>query len=41
MFTCIDCHAHTKPDMDDEHDDVGGYEYQTSACYACHPDGKE
>ncbi len=40
-FTCTDCHAHTRRDMDDEHDDVEGYLYSTPACYACHPDGRE
>jgi len=41
VFTCIDCHAHEKNDMDDEHNDVGGYSYNSQACYNCHPDGKE
>jgi hypothetical protein len=27
--------------MDDEHDDVGGYVYESTACYTCHPDGEE
>jgi hypothetical protein len=40
-FSCIDCHAHSKREMDDEHDRVRGYVYSTPACYACHPDGKE
>ena len=40
-FTCVDCHAHTRSDMDDEHDDVGGYLYSSPACLACHPDGHE
>ncbi|KAA3612856.1 MAG: hypothetical protein DWQ01_03910 [Planctomycetota bacterium] len=41
IFTCTDCHAHRKNDMDDEHDDVNGYVYQTAACYQCHPRGRE
>lgn len=40
-FTCTQCHEHTKRDMDDEHDDVREYVYETMACYACHPDGQE
>jgi hypothetical protein len=27
--------------MDDKHDDVGGYRYDSNACFACHPDGRE
>ncbi|MCF8233954.1 MAG: hypothetical protein K9G67_00885 [Bacteroidales bacterium] len=39
LFTCIDCHEHNKPDTDEEHDEVGGYIYESIACYECHPDG--
>ena len=41
IFECIFCHAHTQPDMDDEHDDVSGYIYESNACLSCHPDGEE
>jgi len=41
VFTCTDCHAHRRNDMDDEHDDVGGYSYNSAACLDCHPDGEE
>ena len=41
IFTCIDCHEHNQPDMDDDHDEVTGYVYESNACYACHPDGGE
>ena len=40
-FTCLLCHEHRRSKMDDEHDDVGGYSYQSSACYSCHPDGRD
>ena len=40
LFSCIDCHAHSKSSMDSEHDDVGGYAYNSQACYACHPNGR-
>ncbi len=40
-FSCVDCHEHRQSEMDDEHDDVGGYVYESSACYACHPNGEE
>lgn len=38
-FSCFKCH--TKPDMDDEHDDVNGYAYQNNLCLQCHPDGND
>jgi hypothetical protein len=40
QFSCIDCHAHNKSAMDNEHDEVGGYSYNSQACYTCHPDGR-
>jgi hypothetical protein len=39
IFSCIDCHAHLQPDMDAEHQGIGGYIYNSSACFECHPDG--
>jgi hypothetical protein len=41
VFSCIDCHEHNQSDMDDEHDNVSGYVYQSSACFNCHPDGED
>lgn len=41
LFTCIDCHEHEKGDMDDEHEGIGGYTYNSIACLECHPDGTE
>ena len=41
VFSCLGCHEHRRSEMDDEHDDVGGYRYESSACYACHPRGRE
>lgn len=38
-FTCTDCHEHNQSDMNEEHDDVGGYEYNSLACFGCHPTG--
>ena len=40
-FSCIDCHEHSRNEMDEEHSDVGGYVYNSQACYACHPTGTE
>jgi hypothetical protein len=39
IFSCTDCHEHNKPDMDNEHDDVSGYVYESLACLGCHPTG--
>jgi len=39
VFSCINCHEHNKPDTDNEHQGVGGYSYNSDACYACHPTG--
>lgn len=39
IFTCTDCHEHEQGDMDDEHDEVSGYSYNSLACYGCHPTG--
>jgi hypothetical protein len=39
LFTCIDCHEHNQSEMDEEHDDVGGYIYESMACFECHPTG--
>jgi hypothetical protein len=36
-FNCLDCHDQTE--TDDDHDEVGGYVYQSQACFNCHPDG--
>ncbi|PLX10061.1 MAG: hypothetical protein C0598_11240 [Marinilabiliales bacterium] len=41
IFTCTSCHEHNKGEMDDEHDDVSGYIYESTACLECHPTGSE
>lgn len=41
VFSCITCHEHNREEMDDEHEDVGGYVYESNACLACHPDGED
>ncbi len=38
-FACINCHEHTKARTDSRHSNVGGYVYESSACYRCHPTG--
>lgn len=39
IFSCIDCHAHNQADMDNQHQGIGGYSWNSDACYACHPTG--
>ncbi len=42
LFSCIDCHEHSnRGDVDNDHEDVPGYTYTPTSCYACHPDGEE
>ncbi|MFN7942612.1 MAG: NAD(P)-binding domain-containing protein [Thermoanaerobaculia bacterium] len=40
VFSCIGCHEHDRSRMDSAHHDVGGYHYDSAACYSCHPDGR-
>ncbi|MBK9104521.1 MAG: hypothetical protein IPL92_08110 [Saprospiraceae bacterium] len=37
-FTCITCHSN--PGTDNEHNEVFGYSYTSTACLACHPNGR-
>jgi Zn finger protein HypA/HybF involved in hydrogenase expression len=42
LFSCIDCHEHSnESEMRDEHSGVGGYRFESNACYSCHPTGEE
>jgi hypothetical protein len=41
VFSCITCHEHNRAEMVDEHEDVGGFVYESTACYSCHPDGED
>ncbi len=41
VFECTTCHEHDQNKMDDEHNDVNGYVYESTACLACHPTGSE
>ena len=36
-FSCTNCHMN--PETDEEHEGVGGYVYENTACLACHPAG--
>jgi len=39
LFFCTNCHKHVESRMALEHQNVPGYVYENTACYACHPDG--
>jgi hypothetical protein len=38
VFSCLSCHGQSRTDA--EHNGIGGYSYQSSACFMCHPDGR-
>ena len=38
VFTCITCH--TSSETNNDHSEVSGYVYESSACFQCHPNGK-
>jgi len=39
-FSCIDCHEHNNAnDMAKEHDEVSGFQFVSTACFGCHPNG--
>jgi len=40
-FSCLNCHAHDKTQMDNRHRDVPGYSFDSQSCFACHPEGRE
>lgn len=39
VFTCLTCHQPGPTNSD--HNGVNGYQYNSAACYACHPNGEE
>lgn len=41
VFSCINCHEHNRTRMDQEHQNVNGYVYQSDACLDCHPNGNK
>lgn len=42
VFSCIDCHEHNdQTQVDDDHQGVSGYIYESNACYSCHPTGEQ
>lgn len=41
VFSCLNCHEHAKASMDSKHSGNSRYSYTSSACYSCHPRGRE
>jgi hypothetical protein len=39
VFTCLSGGCHPQGETNGHHDDVGGYRYDSNACYNCHPRG--
>ena len=39
VFDCLECHPSSE--MNEEHEEVPGYVYQSPACLDCHPTGEE
>lgn len=39
IFSCIDCHEHNQQSMNNDHSEVTGYVYESTACLSCHPNG--
>jgi hypothetical protein len=37
VFECILCHEHNQTSMDSKHQNKQGYQYNSQACYNCHP----
>jgi hypothetical protein len=35
------CHEHSQNQTNNDHSEVGGYIYQSQACYQCHPQGRD
>ena len=40
VFECINCHEHDQASMNSKHSGVNNYVYLSTACYTCHPTGK-
>jgi hypothetical protein len=38
QFSCTVCHA--RGETDSHHSGIGGYRYDSTACYSCHPNGR-
>lgn len=41
VFSCLTCHEHAQSTMDSKHRGNSKYSYVSTACYNCHPRGRE
>ncbi|MFZ4576933.1 MAG: hypothetical protein ACOYOB_00955 [Myxococcota bacterium] len=39
QFACTGCHEHNQSSMTGKHEGVGGFVWESHACYSCHPKG--
>lgn len=40
VFSCLNCHEHSnRTEVNNDHNEVSGYRYESNACLACHPTG--
>ncbi len=39
-FSCTHCHEHNQSSMQSQHNGVSGYQWLSSRCYQCHPNGR-
>ena len=41
-FSCIECHEHSNnTEVSDDHENVSGFQFESNACYSCHPTGQD
>lgn len=40
QFSCLECHEHRQTEMDNTHNGIIGYAYNSPDCYFCHPTGE-
>ena len=40
VFSCLDCHEHSRTLMDEKHGEEPDYVYESVACLSCHPRGR-
>ncbi|MCP4290240.1 MAG: hypothetical protein GY780_00220 [bacterium] len=41
LFECIHCHEHNRSDTDNDHSEVDDYQYLSTRCFDCHPQGDD
>jgi len=41
LFSCLDCHEHDRASMDNSHQGITAYSYDSDQCLGCHPTGEK